>query len=74
MKIFVKVIFRKEKEKIRRRKDGIYEVFIASPPKNGRANREAKGILATFFNKKIEDIKIVSGKTGRNKIVIIKEN
>jgi len=73
MKIIVRVVLKREKEKIKKKEEGVYEVFITSPPKNNKANREVESILANFFNKSLKDIKIVSGKTRKEKIVIIKE-
>ena len=51
-------------------KDGNYLVNLKSPPENNRANIELIKLLKKYFN--VEEIKIKSGFSSRNKIVEIK--
>ena len=48
-------------------------ISIRSEPKNGKANMELLKKLADYFKVPISDIKIISGKTSRKKVVVIKE-
>ncbi len=49
-----------------------FEIKVSSPAKDNKANREVITTVATFFNKKIEDVFIVSGKKNKNKTVLVK--
>jgi uncharacterized protein (TIGR00251 family) len=51
-------------------RDGI-KVRLASPPVEGRANRELIEVLSRELKIKKRDIEIISGKTSRNKVVKI---
>lgn len=50
-----------------------YEVSVKSLPVRGKANKEMIELLADYFDVSKSDIKIKSGFTSRNKIVLIHE-
>jgi uncharacterized protein (TIGR00251 family) len=47
------------------------EVALAAPPLDGRANEELVRTLAKVLGVKKKDVVLVSGETGRNKLVDI---
>lgn len=49
----------------------VYEVCVKSLPKNGEANKEMLEVLGDYFDIPKSHIKIKSGHTSRNKIVLI---
>lgn len=58
---------------VKKSKDG-FDVWVKAKPFQGRANAEARELLADFLNVDIKNIKIVKGSKNRNKIfeIIIK--
>lgn len=52
-------------------RDGIVEVFVSSPPEDGKANEEMIELLADYFETAKSLVTIVSGHTARHKIVEI---
>lgn len=71
MRITVKVKPNKNAQNIKFNKElNIYEVELKSNPIKGKANDELISLLKKHFGKK--EIKIISGKTSKKKIIEIK--
>ena len=51
--------------------DGTLKIKLKSPAENGKANEELIKLLSNFFEVHHEKIIILSGKTGRNKLIEI---
>lgn len=51
--------------------DIVYEVYVKSLPKDGKANEEMLELLGDYFDIPKTHIEIKSGHTSRNKIIII---
>lgn len=51
--------------------DGVLKIRLASPPVDGKANEELVKIVAKEIGCKATDIEIISGRTGKNKLVAI---
>lgn len=49
--------------------DGQYRVWVRAVPEKGKANAEMFGLLAGFFNVPKSSVRIVMGKTAREKLV-----
>ena len=60
-----------KKNKVILRDNGGLLVLVTAPPVEGKANRKVIEQLAAFFRKPKSAISIVSGKTGKFKIVEI---
>lgn len=52
--------------------DGTIKIDVAAPPEDGRANRELLRFLAQEFGAAEDAFKIISGRTGKNKLIKIK--
>ena len=68
MKIKVRVKPKSSKRKIEKISNEEYKVYLKSAPEKGKANIELIKLLKKEFR---GDIKIIKGKTSRNKIVEI---
>ncbi len=77
MIIEVEVSFSKNKNNfysdVERLKEGKFLVYVKSPPKNRKANKELIYKIAKYFKKKESDIKIISNTRGRKKKILIKD-
>ena len=51
--------------------DGTLKINLKSPAENGKANQELIELLSDFFEVKSQNIKIISGKTTRTKLIEI---
>lgn len=51
--------------------DGMVKLAIASPPVDGKANKEVVAFLADFFKLKKSEVSIVSGERSRRKICLL---
>ncbi len=70
MKIQVKVKPRSKTEDVTREMDGnVYVVRVKEPPVEGKANRAVLKLLAKHFRVPESRLRIVSGLTGRNKVI-----
>ncbi len=70
MRITVKVRTNKSHQKVAFNKElGLYEIDLKSNPVKGKANKELISLLKEHFKKK--DIRIVSGKLSKTKIIEI---
>ena len=68
MKINVKVKPNSNEEKIEKISEEYYLVFLKKPATEGKANLELIKVLSKYFKK---DVRIVSGKSSKKKIVDI---
>ena len=71
MRLSVTVKANAKKNRVILRDNGELLVFVTAPPVEGKANRKMIEQLAAFFRKPKSAISIVSGKTGKYKIVEI---
>lgn len=73
-KIFlkIKVVTGKPKTKIKEIMNSVIKINISAHPEKGRANIELMNFLGKSFNVQKDNIKIISGKT--NKVKLIKIN
>ena len=67
MKIKAKVIPNAKKNEVI--ESGGIKVYVKSPAKEGKANKEAVELLAKYFKVKKNQIKIVRGKKSREKVI-----
>jgi uncharacterized protein len=51
--------------------DGTWQARLKSPPVDGKANEELIALIAKHFNCPKAAVKIKSGASGRNKLVIV---
>jgi uncharacterized protein (TIGR00251 family) len=73
MKIQVKVKPRSKTEDVTREMDGnVYVVLVKEPPVEGKANRAVLKLLAKHFGVPESRLRIVSGLTGKNKVIEVK--
>jgi hypothetical protein len=54
-------------------KEGILHVMLKESPEANKANIELINLLAKHFNKPASSVRILRGKSSRNKIIEIKE-
>jgi len=52
-------------------KDGVLQVKVAAPPDKGKANKELIDFLSESLGVRKSAIEIITGHTGRNKIISI---
>ncbi len=71
MKFTVHVKANARKNEVALQEDGTLLVRVMAPPVEGKANKKVIEQLAAFFQKPKSSISIVSGKTGKFKIVEI---
>jgi len=67
----LKVVPRSSRNEIKREANGLLKVRLQAPPVDGKANKALIKFLAEKLNVSKSSITIVSGETGRNKIVRI---
>lgn len=73
MRIQVKVKPRSKTEDVTREMDGdVYAVRVKEPPVEGKANRAVLKLLAKHFGVPESRLRIVSGLTGKNKVIEVK--
>lgn len=71
MKIVVKVKPNSKKKKVEKIDKGIFSVFVKELPVQGKANQAVRKLLAEYFNVLPSRVRIVSGRTSKNKIIEI---
>lgn len=69
MKIIVHVKPRSSQAKVERIADGEYKVWVMAVPEKGKANEEMLQLLADYFRVKKAAVRLVIGKTAREKLV-----
>lgn len=72
MRIKIKVIPGSSQEKIVE-KDGILRVYVRAAPEKGKANKVLMGLIAKKYGIRKSGVKIISGLSGRNKVVEVEE-
>ena len=68
MKLKVKVFPKSSREEIVE-KDGRIKAYVKAAPDKGKANKALIGLLAKEYNVKKSAVRILTGETGREKIV-----
>ena len=68
MKLEIKVFPRSSQEKLVKT-DGTVKAYVKAAPDKGKANKALIALIAKEYKKAKSGIKIIKGKTGRNKIV-----
>ena len=69
-KITVKVIARSSQKKIICDND-VLKIYVHEGAVDGKANKAVRSLLADYFHVSKSNIKIIQGKTSRNKIVAV---
>jgi hypothetical protein len=71
MKIFVKAKPNSRTEEVEKIDETHYIISVKEPPIKGRANVAIIEALAKYFQKRLSQVRIVSGFTSRQKIIEI---
>ncbi len=71
MKLSVKVKPNSRENKVEYVKKDNFRISVKAPPKEGKANKEVIRLLSEYFKVPQSSIRILSGKTSKNKIVEI---
>lgn len=71
MKIFVKAKPGAREQKIEQTDEAHFTISVKEPPVQGKANRAIVTALAEHFSVRNDQVRIISGYTGRNKIIEI---
>ncbi|MFA4872060.1 MAG: DUF167 domain-containing protein [Patescibacteria group bacterium] len=69
--ILVEVKPNSAKNQIEKISDSVYKVKLTAPPQEGKANKLLIELLSQYFNIAKSQIEIKSGKTSKNKVLII---
>ncbi len=69
--ILVEVHPRSSQNKVEKITDSVFKVWLTAQPIEGRANQALVKILAEYFGVAKSNIEIKTGKTSKNKVVII---
>ncbi len=70
MRIKIKVHTNSSQQKIERRKENIYEVWLKEKPINNKANEKLIKILREYLKRQV---KIISGLKSKNKTIELKK-
>ena len=73
MIISVKVKTNARRNEVRQVGVRAYEVLVNEPPREGLANEAVIALIAAHFEKPKRAVKIKSGSTSKNKVIIIDE-
>lgn len=71
MRIYVKVSPRSSKNEIVKISEGEYKVKLTAPPIDNQANEMLIKLMADYFNVAKSNVKILSGKTAKIKLLEI---
>lgn len=71
MKIFVRARPGSKEEKVQKVDEGHFVVSVKAPPVEGKANQAILELLSDYFKLPKARIRIVSGHTGRQKVIEI---
>lgn len=71
MLIEVKVKTRAHKNEVQKTGEGNYVVFVSAVPEKGKANEKVINLLSDYFGKPKQSIRIVHGRTSKNKQIQI---
>ncbi len=71
VRVNVKVVPNSKKAKVEQTEGGVLRVNVDAPAKEGKANKRLVEILAKYSSKPKSSIRIVKGRTSKNKVVEI---
>jgi len=71
IKVKVKIVPGSSKSKIIGAYNNALKISIAAPPVEGKANKKCIAYLAKYFDVAKSKIEIISGQTGKNKLIKI---
>ncbi len=71
IKVKVKIVPGSSKNKIIGAYNNALKISIAAPPVEGKANKKCIAYLAKYFDVAKSKIEIISGQTGKNKLIKI---
>ncbi|MGE4357366.1 MAG: DUF167 domain-containing protein [Candidatus Omnitrophota bacterium] len=71
MKIFVRVKLRAKEEKVVKEDETHFQVYVKTPPREGRANERIIELLSQYFSVSKSRVRIISGFNSRNKYIEI---
>jgi len=71
MEFHVKVIPNAKQDIIEQGLDGNFRIHVKAPPRQGKANAALIRLLAKHFKTSESKIRIIRGRTSRNKIISI---
>jgi hypothetical protein len=60
-------------EQIVEEKEGVLHISLKESPEHNKANIKLISLLAKYFNTSVANVRILRGKTSRNKILEIKD-
>jgi len=72
MKISVKVKTKAKEERLEKLGEGVFAVWVKEPPEKGKANSAVIKIVAKHFKTPQGKVRIASGLSSRQKVIIIK--
>ena len=72
MKILVKVKAKAKEERLEKLGEGVFVVWVKEPAERGKANAAVIRVLSKHFKVPQNKVRIASGLSSRQKIVIIK--
>jgi len=71
MKIFVKVKPNSKEPRLKKTGDATFALWVKEPPRDGKANEAVIKALAQYFGVTRQNVRILIGRTSRQKIVVI---
>lgn len=71
MKISVKVKAKAKEERLEKPGEGVFAVWVKEPAQKGKANLAVVRVVAKHFKVPQDKVRIVSGLSSRQKVVII---
>ena len=71
IKVKIKIVSGSSKNKIIGAYNNALKISIAAPPVEGKANKKCIAYLAKYFDVAKSKIEIISGQTGKNKLIKI---
>lgn len=72
MKIFVKAKPKSKENKVEKIDDQHFMVSVKEPPMDNKANLAIIELLSEYFNVSISNVRLISGRTTKNKVFEIK--
>lgn len=71
MRIRINIKTGKKEQKVIKKNDSEFEVWVKARPIRGAANKELIQVLARHFKIKITEVSLISGLRGKNKMLEI---
>jgi len=72
MKIFVKAKPNSKENKVEKIDDQHFTISVKEPPVDNKANLAIMGLLSEYFNVSISNVRLITGRTTKNKVFEIK--